>query len=1091
MANDKVKKEQKGANGSGNNSSNHATMSGSKDVDSTAKQDYSGMVNEQNRRVLSRIAMIKKAASGMAPYDITVDDNDLEEAYELYSKCKDDNLSPEVNSLVMMAGSKLGDFYKADLEKTDPEKRSKSFKVSDEMSRLYEDFNLSMNEWGVLKQKFVTNEVEYKSYMANICYSRAVTKQYGLPEGTTSLSKEDQRSLLNGGFLATAVDRKPCLVYNSYAYKLMNTPKDKRPTRYDPEFAQTCGIEYLNFVKSNPMLAPVEVESKGKIRRIDKPIANKGVMAESARKQGEFYRKWGEILAETKLEDLFDVSKYNDPKVMDNLLYISQSTIEFSQNSERIRGESELKPFFMQGFGGEEYYENLTGLVGRLQGIGYAATTYTNPESFPFQRAIALAYLNKCKEMCGPISGKNALEIAPDYASVERYNSFLSENLSFFMTLPAKEVEDFLREGKMTEDMKKQIDKGFEVSKADLDPKRETYHKAVKEQLASGKEPSLVDFKLTQPPTTLESKGKRNPFEGIDINTKFSPELKAKLLELKKEKQALEEVTENFLKSHPDAKINDFQDGIDKGAGSVKKDFDERNFAEYASVLFEPGWTLDEKKAFTNEFMERFYSSKEERYKLLGKVYDKFDSFSSENYDLTCISGNGKDKGERGADGLTPSERDLISYYRMNKAEQAFRTTKYGFNDFFQERYGTVQSQLEYEAKEQELRTPGNVMSFVFQGNGLGYSEFQERPEVEFEDGEELNGCAIGTMIGVCDMQKKLISGEIEPKDSNLVVNFGLEKPTERVKLNVLSAELQNTSSITSLGSAIEETYDFKTRDNVYIDGIRAEEYVQPFLKEGELPTNLLDTIITSGEHRIEVVSYGINKEGNITPIIATINPYNNEFYKKDPGREGRVEKIRNDVNNRLGPNKKFYDVLDNSHFSMNKDKFYEDAKNYKNKTVPPKEQTYEENIAKLKNELKAIDTWYHRNSKEYNNMLKSMDDPSNSKAMIEAAEAYINKYVKQDKTFQRQTDLGNARMSKIMEIKCAVKDHEREKDKKVLEGISQRKRERQNLEKDTTNIKVMIKESGVKERDWGKTKQVEKTLDKMEPQLNGPNPTK
>lgn len=581
---------------------------------------------------------------------------------------------------------------------------------------------------------------------------------------------------------------------------------------------------------------------------------------------------------------------------------------------------------------------------------------------------------------------------------------------------------------------------------------------------------------------------KKNQFEQFDVNTKFSPQLKKKIEELREEKSALEDVCRRYFDSHPEAKIPDFQSGIDKGIGSIKKDFDERNFGDYVSVLVEPEWSLKEKEEYMEDFLEKFYSSKEERKKLLDKFYDKFDSFDTANYDLTCITGDGKDKGERGADGLTSSERDLLSYYRISKAEQAVRTTRYGFRDYFQERYNTVEKEIEFRTKEQELRSPSVSISTLFRGNGFEYTKLQPRDEVEFDEGEEYSGVGVGIMFDVCEKQKKLISGEIEPEACDGIFNLHASEPEYISQLNTLSTNMVNTSENTSLGENIAQVYNFKDIDHIYIDGIRASEFVEPFMEGEKNKTSVVDRFITSGEHRVETISFGISKEGNITPIVNTINPYDNEFYKADPGREARIERIRDDMNTRLGPNKKFYDVLDASCFSMNNDLFDEETKKFRNKEVPPQALSYDEKIKKLKNELEAIDTWYHRNSPEFKDMLSALEDPSNSDKLLKAADAYINKYVKEDKTFKRQTDLGNARMSKIMEIKCAVKDNEKEKKEKSLEEISKRKEKRQEMNKDHTNIKVMIRESDKKEKDWGKTRMIERTLEKSVPQLNGPS---
>ena len=1016
-----------------------------------------------------RIAVFKQLSEGKKINEITVKAEDLKNAEIICNNCRDGEPSEEFSDILSASIKSLKASLLDVSRETDKDKINEFLKVEKDLSELHKSFNMSAKDWGRIRSYIVVDENELKlnAVVTNYTVDKMVQNEYGLPSAEAKMTQDDMDILLHGGFRDTIFKRPTSVGYTAYAYKLLNTPTEKRPNGYEPELGKGCGREYLDFMAKYPVF-----------EEIGKPIEDKEKLKENVKKHAEFYKQWGEMLAKEPLEDFTNPDKLRDPKVIERALYLNQMAIEFSQNSENLRTNAETKAMFMEAFGGAEYYERLTGVVGLHQTIGLSVMTYVNPAKDISARAGALSFLDMCGKKGGSIEGKTVLDIDPEIYSFNNCLMYTSMAMAPFIDINSTEVTGYLNSGVMPDEAKKDIEGLFNSMADENVPKLKKEQMKLKKDL-EGKKWTLLDEMLSKPSEKIAPNEKRNLFEKIDINTKFSTELKEKLAELKNERDAISAVTDNFFKTHPNAKITGFLDGIEIAEDTIVKGFDERNLSDFMLILFEPDWTLDQKKEFTNDFMERFYSSKEERYKLLGKVYDKMDDFSLAHYDLSCASGNGKDKGERGADGLTASERDLISYCKINRNEQAFRTTRYGFADFFQARYNTIRSEVEYRAKEQELKAPNDAMSLLLRGNGIEYSDFSKRAEIEFEPGDEMSYCGIGNMLGVSDMQNKLISGTIEPEDSNLVVNWNLEKPTGQLALNVIRRRINETLYDTSLGVDIGKTYAFTEWDNIYIDGIRADEFVEPFLEKGQKKENLLNSMITSGEHRIETVSFGINTEGNITPIISTINTYNNELYKEDPGRERRVERIRDDMNSRLGPNKKFYDVLDASNFSMNKEQFNEESKKYKNKALPPKAQTYEEKITTLKGELKAIDTWYHINSKEYKAMLEAMENPADSKKLIEAANAYINRYVKEDNTFQRRTDLGNARISKIMEIKCAVKDNEKEKETKVLEGIANRKAERQKFNKDAANIKDLQKESGIKERDIAKTKKLEKTLEK------------
>lgn len=1029
-----------------------------------------------------RIAIFKQLSEGKKISEIKVSADDIKAAGVLYDQCQDGQISEEINDFMADAIKYLKVSRVETIEAGDKEKTAEFIKVCEDLSHFHEGFDVDAKDWGRIRSYLVTNEAEFVGISFLPETTNMVKNEYGLSKDEVSLSPADQKTLKQGGFLSNAVDRKSSLAFNAYAYKLLSMPEDQRPRGYDPKLAEGCGKEYKDFMSSYPVFGAG-----------GKPLADKDKLRENVKKQAEFYRQWGEMLAKEPLEDFTNPEKLKDPKVIERALYLNQMAIEFSQNSEDIRQKEETAKLFYESFGGKEYYDRLTDVVSLHQSFGLAVSTYINPEKDISSRAAALSYLERAGEKGGSVEGKTVMDVDPELFSFTNCYDFIPMAMSEFVNLNSTEVTNYVEKGKVVKGVKKNVEEIYDSLKdekaSDL---RKSQVKLKKEM--SGEKWTLVDEALSTPDNN-SLKYDEDPFKKMDIEKyKFSENFVKAIDNLNEEVMMYGKTIDDLRANSPDIRYV----GLKNGRFSEKKNvtFDYRNLTDYCNLLVDPAWTMEQKKEFTEDFYRRFHTSKEERHKLLDKIYDKLDNFDIRNYDLSCI--NGTDKGERGADGLTPSERDMIALHKIVRAEQAFRTTRYGFEDYFENRYNTMEKELEVERRGQNLASVIQPMDSYFAKNNRVFFDLREQMYPDFPH-MRYTQSRVALMKNVTDMQSKLISGEIEPEACNSVMKLGYTLPTDKNEKEgagmEISGQIQSMSKNTSLGDRLKEVYMFDNFGTFYIDGIRASEYLEPLREGYDTLDDTLNKVMQEGKHRFETVTFGISKEGNITPIIQTVEPFDNNFYKEDPGREGRVGKIREDMNRRLGPNKKYYDVLNHNDFGMNKETFEKEQNKFKSNSVPEPAPSFDEEVNRLKGELKAIDTWYHRNSKEFKNVLEALENPSDTKKLIEASEAYINRYVKEDNSFQRRTDLGNARISKIMEIKCLAKDKEFEDKNKVFENISKRKTERQKQGKESSNIDVIVKEdqkekekTGEKIKKIGKTEISRNSNEKENKEMGGPS---
>lgn len=1011
-----------------------------------------------------RLAVFKKLSEGKKLSEIKVSADDIKAASEMYAKCKDGQMTQEITDILAKAVYVLEESNLAIVNETDKEKIDEYLRISKDLSEFHTGFDMDTRDWGRTRSHILADEIEFQTLAVENGNRKMMQNEYGLSSDEKNMNNKDMDILLRGGFRNTALNRMTSVGFTAYAYKILNTPEENRPNGYNPDFGKDCGKEYLSFMEKYPVF-----------EEINKPIKDKEKLKENVKKHAEFYRKWGEMLAKEPLEDFTNPEKLRDPKVIKRAHYLNQMAIEFSQNSENYRRNEETRALFMESFGGEEYYERLTNVVGLHQTIGLSVMTYANPSKEISARAGALSFLTECNRRSGSIEGKTVMDLDPSLYSFTNCGMYTGMAITPFLYLSSTEVTDYLDKGKFPKTAKKDIEEIFNTFDDEKAPKIRKDQMKLKKEM-SGEKWTLVDELLTKPVEKREPKYDRSPLANMDVSTEFSKELVDKFYSLGKVKDDIEASIREFAKNHGSMDIPSFLDGVKAEEDGIKKGFDERNVSDFVYLLMEPGLTEEQRKEFTRDFCEKFYSSEEERNKLLDKVYDKFDNFDVRNYDLSCI--NGTDKGEKGPDGLTNSERDFTEYMKFVKCEQAFRTTRYGFRDYFGKRYGDVEKVTEYLAKDQELMSGSLALASMLMHNEIDLNslKYHEQGDIIYTD--QASHTKGSMMKEVADMQRKLSKGEIEPEKCNGVVKLGYavnDDPEARTAIGgALIANVGTVSDETSLGYALKQTYKWGDYDNLYIDGVRATEFAEPFLTKDDNVGNVIDRIAMNGKHRLEVVSYGINNDGNITPIINTFEPYGTEFYENDPGREGRISKIREDVGKRLGPERKFYNLIKSSDLELSEDVFENMADKCRTKENPEPRKSFEDEILQLKGELKAIDTWYHRNSKEFKDTLEALEHPENTKALLDACNAYINKYARENESFERKTDLGNARISKIMEIKCLVKDKEFEDKNKVFEGISRRKQERINRSKENVKADTLLKEeqkeSGAKVKNIGKT---------------------
>lgn len=881
-------------------------------------------------------------------------------------------------------GDKTGTFLDRYIDVCKAVNKLTEFKAISNEAYIYRDLKLSI----------ITSKEDYelgKGLFAEVEENFDVAYE-GIKVGKL-LSKEEEATLLEGGFLSSATTRGSSILSSTYIFNLLQNQPADVSKGYSKEISRGAGAKYLDFMKENVVFKP---------GALSEPIDDKEALGKAVKNHAEFYRKWAEFNAtQFVLDDYTDMKKVK--RDMGKIHFLYNSFIDCSQNSETLRGH--FKEDFVKAFGGEEAYNRMTGALDSMQAIAKTLFIAADTSQPLIDRVTARLYLEKQKKAGVELKGKNALQLDPNFFSMKDSTDFKFAVASLLDDLPNRELEKIAEKGIVSDDLWKKIDEAVLDFKGGPEAVE-----GEKVQIDKIKEDMQATADILGVPYQRKSKDDLSTgFEEVGVFGKFSPELRAAFSQKGKDYKAYMEVFAEFKGKNPDKML---------------PGLDERSVFEFISFTEDKSASEEEKRAYAKNFCEKFFGSESERKAILDKVFSEVDNFSFQNYDLSCLSG--KDTGERGKDNLTASERSFINLSTMVHMEQSLRLARRSLAPYFEERYPSLSDTMKLTSTLNEFRDCDKQFSKTFMFNNLSYNLYENR-EWSPDYGEEYWHGKTAVANDLADKRTKIVNGA-SPESCDSVVKLHLKPLEDEEKRNennsYLAENIADTSQKSSVGYQVWDKLDLSEYDAIYIDGKRALDYIEQTKKPGEMEMDSVGKLIGSGEHRIDVVQFSIDKKGDVVPFVQTIEPFDANvapLYKNDPDRESRVSRVRSDILWRMGKNRNFSNFMDAQSMHLS-DKQFETLSG-KYKANPEPEESIEDLGKRLSGELSGIDHWYHKNSTLFKNVLEALKTPNDPETIVEACNAYIGKYYGENDDFKRSTELGNDRMQKICEIKGIFKD--------------------------------------------------------------------
>lgn len=777
-------------------------------------------------------------------------------------------------------------------------------------------------------------------------------------------------------------DEKSRILSNFYAYKAVGNHSFDPHKPYDNNFVFGSADSYLHFLNENPL----DLSDNPSALTDEK---NKEVIKYHAR----FFRKWTELnVTSFRFEDYSSAKGLkgheNEAALMNSF---SKDCVKNKQNILKKYGNE-----FAEAFGGKEYMDAIDDVNSVLENISLGAKTLADPEASITEK-IAWKYMfTIASAQTGAIKGRNILEINPEPYCVERTSYFLENAKNILGEMTPKDAEAYIKNGSLDPDVSNKLRNLWDKSK---------------EKVPSGLQESrrIVAASLGVPILKGDEKSTKTGLEEALVVPEFSMELK----ELLKTEGRMPSFSKRYISGdympHPP---------VMHGEGMIS---DIVTVANSVSLLMPPNLSDEQKALFVADRIREINGSKEERYALLDRICEKIDGFSFANYNLDCLTG--KDNGKRNQFGFTESENDLMSLIKMTKTADSLVKLEEMCPDYFRERYPSMSSYFEYSGKLAKITSAKECIVSRLRANGIDYENLSEGEKVISNDSFSHNQEA--SLLSDFVERRNAIFTSRDTFTREGVFRFDVKDKDSAVSALMGIENLYTKTKPAGIGDKIGwKPFSGK---NLYIDGIRADVYIKPYADKANHPYEdeerfVLEEFIAEGKHRVETVIPSIDRDGNVIPIVYTIEPMNKDsekFYEKDPDRAKRLDMVKEDFFRSMGSASQFKSIVTAKEMKIPENVY--DAFNEENRPQRTPSAPYNEVAAKHLEELSKIDSWYHKNSQEFKDVKEALKTPDNRQGVLTACDAYINKYFDEKGQYERATDLGNARMHKILEIKAFI----------------------------------------------------------------------
>lgn len=374
----------------------------------------------------------------------------------------------------------------------------------------------------------------------------------------------------------------------------------------------------------------------------------------------------------------------------------------------------------------------------------------------------------------------------------------------------------------------------------------------------------------------------------------FSPELKAAIMQYAEIKNQMGSYLIEAYKEYPDTRKCDIRD-----------------FAEMIEVA--PDLTADEMKENCINFVRDYTGSDPDKRKnILDNFYNRFEDNGLHSLNLDCLKG--EDKGTRGSDRLTDSERDVMKLITKFRCTQSIGTKMEENPEYVKERFGDARTSERFNAQSDAIHVMTFYMTELLAKNHLD-------PQLSEVPYDNMGFAYQTTVMDIVAQRAEQVMAGIDGRETQPDIHFSLSQ--EKNGLYGLDQGLLPNQTPAQMDAAVKDAYDstfgavynghsaiqrmeelgVNQLDLIYIDGISAAErfggrYQNLNLDQVQMANRVkLDVMraVMEGSHHIDLVTLDMDQQGNIVPNARGVKVDLHGFDQMERQNEhGRLRRLFN-----------------------------------------------------------------------------------------------------------------------------------------------------------------------------------------------------
>ena len=302
------------------------------------------------------------------------------------------------------------------------------------------------------------------------------------------------------------------------------------------------------------------------------------------------------------------------------------------------------------------------------------------------------------------------------------------------------------------------------------------------------------------------------------------------------------------------------------------------------------GMTNEQIRAAANETYHQYFSSDvRDRYRVLDRFFDAFDSFDVLSLDLSCLAEKKSpaDASQPSDGRLSHSEEDVVRLLSFMNKTQSFVMKLRENPGYFEDRYPAGTTREIFDLKLETLIQMSTYVSGILYENGLDQnfnpiSRSAVQPNLDANHPEiplqiyRLSAAALTGTAAAPDIRFPLPTAEALYGGHLLLEGKTVSPQCQRAMADAFGI-MRNSLLGSNPQKEKRDLLHISNTPMIMVDGVPAKEFFAQHLHKDTLSSRDVDALsmaaMLSGEHRVEGVLFFETPDGTLKPEIVPLKP--------------------------------------------------------------------------------------------------------------------------------------------------------------------------------------------------------------------------